>query len=135
MLSVPQLTRLEHAIKPREKLLGAVICMHDDGDAVQGSDGADIVGAGNGTSNRGFLLFGTVLDTLAGKEGSTTLRALNDDRGLAITSRFETRNTVAKRRELARTAPARDIGDRIYTDTVEVDVTLVAGIAKPFFLA
>jgi hypothetical protein len=109
MAKGPQLTRIKHPVEPGEQLLGAVVGVHDDRDAVQGGDGADIVGAGNGTGNGSFLLFGAVLDALAGKEGGTALRALDYNRGLRIASGFKTRNTVAKER-VSSIALARDIG-------------------------
>ena len=53
-----------------------VVSVEDDGNAVDGSNGADVVRGGNGTSDRSLLLLSRVLDTLAGKVGRTTLAGL-----------------------------------------------------------
>ena len=42
---------IEHAVKPGEQLLCAVIGVQDDGDAIRRGDASDIVGACNGTRN------------------------------------------------------------------------------------
>ena len=47
--------------------------------------GADVVGSGDGTGNRGLLL--VIGKTLAGKEGRAALRDLNDDRSFDIAGR------------------------------------------------
>lgn len=47
---------IDHAIQPREELLGAMIGVEDDGDAVRRSDAADVVGSGDGASNGGLLI-------------------------------------------------------------------------------
>lgn len=47
---------IQHAIQPREKLLRAVIGVENDGDAVCGSDFADVVSSGDGTGDRCFLV-------------------------------------------------------------------------------
>lgn len=83
------LTLINHAIEPRKELLGAVVGVEDDGDAIDGSDGADEVGSSNGTSNGSLLLVGGVGDALASKEGSTTLRSLEDDGSLALLGGLE----------------------------------------------
>lgn len=41
------LVLVEHAIEPGQQLLGAVIRVQHDGDAVDGRDAADVVGGGN----------------------------------------------------------------------------------------
>lgn len=45
------LVLIHHAVEPWEKLLGAVVGVKDDGDAVERSDRSDVVGAGDGTGN------------------------------------------------------------------------------------
>lgn len=52
----------EHAIEPREELLGAVVGVEDDGNAVGGGNGSDVVGTGDGTGDGGSLV--SVVDTL-----------------------------------------------------------------------
>jgi hypothetical protein len=47
---------VEHAVEPREQLLGAVVSVKDNGDAVGGCYRADIVGGGNGAGNGGLLV-------------------------------------------------------------------------------
>jgi hypothetical protein len=81
---------IEHAIEPRQKLLGAVVGVQDDGDTVGGSDRADVVGSRNGTSNRSSLV--SVAHTLAGEVSGTTLGHLDDDGGLGITSSLQRSN-------------------------------------------
>ena len=83
------LVGIEHSIEPRQELLGAVVRVENDGDSVGGSDSSDESGSGNGTSNRGLLLVGVVLDTLSGPKGSTSLGDLEDNRGLGVTSSLE----------------------------------------------
>lgn len=46
----------EHAIEPGEELLGAVVGVKDDGDAVSGSDGSDVIGTGDGTGDGSSLV-------------------------------------------------------------------------------
>lgn len=50
------LVGIHHAIQPRQELLGAVICVENNGDAVCGGNGPDVVGSSNATSNAGLLL-------------------------------------------------------------------------------
>lgn len=78
------LIRIHHAIEPREKLLGAMVSVENDGNTVDGSNGADIVGSSNGAGDAGFLA--VIGDALAGKEGGTALARLQDDRTLVIAS-------------------------------------------------
>lgn len=54
---------IEETIKPGKELLGAVVGVEDDGDAVGGSNAADVVGSGNTTGNGGLLTI--VADTLS----------------------------------------------------------------------
>lgn len=51
------LVSIHHTIKPRQKLFGAVVRVKDNGNAVRGSDGADVVSGGGGSRNRGGLIF------------------------------------------------------------------------------
>lgn len=93
------LVGIEHAIEPWEKLLSAfwlsartggrdriepqvlgathtVVGVENDGNAVDGSDGADVVGGSNGTGDGSLLLLSGVLHALAGEVGSATLAGL-----------------------------------------------------------
>lgn len=56
------LISIQETIQPREKLLGAVIRVQYDWDTVCGSNGTNVVGTGNATSDRGSLV--TVGNTL-----------------------------------------------------------------------
>lgn len=56
MLLEVALILVEHTVQPGQKLLGAVVGVQDDGDAVGGGDATDVVGAGNGTSDGSFLV-------------------------------------------------------------------------------
>jgi hypothetical protein len=106
------LVLIEHAIEPGQELLGAVVSVKDDGDAVGGGNAADVVGSGDSAGNGGGLAL--VADTLvgvslralgvtagvgvgagagcygctylAGEEGGTTLRSLQDDGALLVAS-------------------------------------------------
>jgi len=78
---------IEHAVEPWKKLLGAMIGVEDDWDAVGGGNGTDVVGGGNSTLDGGKLVL--VVNALAGEVGSTTLRGLQNDGSLCITSGFE----------------------------------------------
>lgn len=53
---------IEHTVEPRKQLLGAVVGVEDDGNAVGGSNAADVVGSGDRTSDGGLLAI--VADTL-----------------------------------------------------------------------
>lgn len=55
--------------------------------AVGGGDGADVVGTSDGTGDRSLLV--GVVKTLAAEEGGATLRELEDDGGLVVTSTLE----------------------------------------------
>jgi hypothetical protein len=54
---------IEHTVEPWQELLRAVIGVEDDGNTVGGGDGADIVGCGDGTGDRGLLVL--VVDALS----------------------------------------------------------------------
>ena len=113
MLLEVSLIGIEHAIEPRQELLGAVIGVKDNGNAVDGGERSDEVSSGNGTGNRGSLVaVGDTLERnvrisdvllgsqvqelagsyLAGEEGSTALGELQDDGGLGIASSLESSN-------------------------------------------
>jgi hypothetical protein len=50
------LVLVEQAVQPGQQLLGAVVGVEDDGDAVGWGNAADVVGAGNGTGDGSFLV-------------------------------------------------------------------------------
>ena len=64
------------------QLLGAVVGVEDNWDAVCGRDGADIVGTSDGSLDGSALVL--VVDTLSGEVCGTTLGHLEDDGGLGI---------------------------------------------------
>lgn len=74
----------DHGMSVISKLRNALGALTDDGDAVERGDGADVVGGGDGTTDRRLLLFGAVLDALAGEVGSTTLACLQANHWLSI---------------------------------------------------
>jgi hypothetical protein len=102
------LISIEHAIEPWQKLLGAMVGVQDNRDAVRGSDCADVVGGSNSSGDRGLLL--VVLDTLqvvlvfriqrgfdcspylASKIRRATLGGLENDGSFGITSGLEGSN-------------------------------------------
>lgn len=57
------LVGIEHTIEPRKELLGAVVGVKDDGDAVCGSKRADVVGSSDGAGNGSGLV--SVANTLS----------------------------------------------------------------------
>jgi hypothetical protein len=63
------LVGIHHAVQPGEELLGAVICVENNGDAVCRSNGSDVVGGSNATSNASLLV--GVAYALAGEVGGT----------------------------------------------------------------
>lgn len=77
----------KHTIEPRKQLLGTVVRVQNDGNAVAGSNRANVVRSGGGTSDRSLLL--VVGKTLTSEVGSATLRQLQDDRRLRVTSGFK----------------------------------------------
>jgi len=89
----------QHAIEPGQKLLGAVVRVHDNGDAIGGSNVTDVMGTSNGSEDGSSLVL--VGDSLACKEGSATVRELDNDGRLDITSSLyntmerKTRNNVS----------------------------------------
>ena len=87
LLLVVGLVGVEHAVEPGEELLGAVVRVENDGDAVRRRDGADVVGRSDGAGDGRLLV--AVLDALAGEEGGTALRDLDDDGRLGVTGALE----------------------------------------------
>lgn len=79
---------VQHAVEPRQQLLGAVVRVHDNGDTVGRGNSPNEVCGSNGTSDGSLLLLGAVLDTLAGPEGGTALRDLQDDGRVQVPSGF-----------------------------------------------
>lgn len=53
-----------------------MVGVENDGDAVDGSDGTNVVSGRNGTGDGSLLLLSAVGDALAGEEGSTALGAV-----------------------------------------------------------
>ena len=95
---------IQHPIKPGQKLLGAVIGMENDGNAIGWSDGADVVGSGDSSGDRGTLVFivdslkhgqtvggrqGHVAAHLAGEIGRAALGGLEDNWSICITCSLE----------------------------------------------
>lgn len=78
---------VEHTVQPWQKLLGAVVGVEDNGDAVGRSDRANVVGSSDSASNRSGLV--TVGNALAGEVSSTTLGGLQDDGRLGIAGSLE----------------------------------------------
>jgi hypothetical protein len=87
MLLEVLLVLVEHTIEPGQKLLGAMVSVEDNGNAISRGNGSNVVGSGDRTSNRSLLVL--VVDALAGKEGRAALRALEDDGRVVIASSFE----------------------------------------------
>lgn len=78
---------IHHAVEPGEELLGAVVGVKNDGNAVGGSNGTDVVSSGDGTGNGGGLAL--IANTLTGEVSSTTLGDLQADGGLLVASGLE----------------------------------------------
>lgn len=78
---------IEHAVQPWQKLLGAVVGVENDWDAVCGRNGADVVGTGDGSLDGSALVL--VVDALSGKVCGTTLAHLQDDGGLRVAGGLE----------------------------------------------
>lgn len=109
------LISIHEAIEPRQELLGAVVGVQNDGDAVGGSNAANVVGSGNTTSNGGGLAI--VAHTLTGEVSGTTLRKLQDDGGLGIAGSLEGGNNGGGRGDVL--AP---ISECLVEEIVEVDI-------------
>jgi hypothetical protein len=78
---------IQHAVEPGQKLLGAVVGVENDGNAVGGSNGTDVVSSGDGTGNGGGLA--VIANALTGEVSSTTLGDLQADGGLLVASSLE----------------------------------------------
>lgn len=78
---------VHHAVEPGEELLGAVVGVEDNGNAVGRGNGADVVSSGDGTGNGGGLA--VIADTLTSEVGCTTLGDLQADGGLLVASGLE----------------------------------------------
>lgn len=130
VLLVPRLICIEHPVEPREQLLGAVISVKDDRDAILRGDGADVVGGGDSTGNgRGLVL---VVDAFAAEVGSTSLGELEDDGGFGGSGRVA--RLVLPSRSCRSTSVAHFAASSAAT-AVEELVTLMAGMAKFFSCA
>jgi len=81
------LVGVHHAIVPGEELLGAVVGVKDNGDAVGGGNATDVVGGGNGTSDGSLLVL--VGHTLTGEVSGTAVGELEDDGRLGVTGSLE----------------------------------------------
>lgn len=111
----------------------AVGILTDDGNAVQRSDGADVVGGGNGTTNRRLLLLGAVLDSLASEVGGTALAGLKANHHLSISvcpDMIKDGRGVCLLSYMIGALASR-AASRAATTVLE-EVTLTAGMAKPF---
>lgn len=98
---------IKETVQPRQKLLGAVVGVKNDGDTVGWCDAADVVGSSDSSSNGSFLV--AVRNTLycccqsllvspssagdlpylSGEVCSATLGRLDDDWGLRIASSLQ----------------------------------------------
>lgn len=81
------LVLVEHAIEPGQELLGAVVGVENDGDAVDGGNAADVVGSGNGAGNGGSLA--VIAHALTGEESGTTLGDLQNDGAVLVAGSLE----------------------------------------------
>lgn len=70
------LVGLEHAVEPRQQLLGAVVGVQHDGDAVELGHLSYVERHGDGPRDGGLLLGLLVVDALAGEESGTAVRHL-----------------------------------------------------------
>lgn len=94
------LVLIQQAIEPGEQLLGAVVGVKDDGNAIEGSNAADEVSGGNTTGDGSLLAI--VADTLAREVGSTALGQLQDDGAVLITGSLEGSNNSGGRGHVLR---------------------------------
>ena len=77
-----RLIGFQHSIEPIKQLLGTVVTVKDDRDAVVLGHQPDVLSSSNGAKDSSLLLF--ILDALTGKESGTTVAELNDDGGPAF---------------------------------------------------
>jgi hypothetical protein len=83
---------IDHAVQPRQKLLGTVVGMQDDGDAIDRGDGSHIVGGGDRTGDGSLLV--SIGETLAREEGCTALRDLDNNRRVCLLGGFKNGDAV-----------------------------------------
>lgn len=79
-LFTTDLVGCQHAVKPRQKLFGAVIRVEHDWDAVEFRHLSDVQGHRHGSRNGGLLLGLLVVDALTGIKGRTAVRRLDQVR-------------------------------------------------------
>ena len=84
------LVGIEQTVQPGEELLGAVVGVQDDGNAVGRGDATDVVGGRNTTGNGGVLA--VVADALTGEVGGTTVGDLEDDGAFLVAGGLEARD-------------------------------------------
>lgn len=84
---VVSLVGIEHAVEPREELLGAVVGVEDNWDTVERGDGAYVVGKSDRAGDRGLLL--VVWKTLTSEEGTTAVGNLENDWGFDVACSLE----------------------------------------------
>lgn len=117
----------EHAIEPREQLLGTVVRVQNDGDTVRRSNRADVLGSSDSTSDRSLLL--VVGQALAGEVRRTTLRELQDNGRFRVAgslkSRVRDRRCLVSLHSTYRHIERRD-GKVMLTSVVEDFVNVVA---------
>ena len=66
------LVLIEHTIEPWQQFLGAMVCVQDDRNSVNGRKCSDIMCCGDGPGNRSTLI--GVGDTLSSEVGGSSLR-------------------------------------------------------------
>ena len=90
--TVPYLVGLEHAVEPGEELLGAVVGVDHDGDAVELGHLAYVESHCHGASDRRLLLRLLVVDALARKKNGTAVGHLS--RPIPIPSESDDEQTL-----------------------------------------
>jgi len=83
LLAEERLAGVEQAVDPRQELLGGVIGVEHDRDAVRLGDAAHERGAGERAGDRALLAF--VVEELSAEEGAAAVRELNDNGALGFT--------------------------------------------------
>lgn len=113
------LVLVEQAVQPWQQLLGAVVGVEDDGDAVGWGNAADVVGAGNGTGDGSLLVsvgdalsrhisilivpaqpwksVERLLSYLSSKVGSAALGELEDDGAVLFAGGFQSSDDSRRR--------------------------------------
>jgi hypothetical protein len=77
----------EHTIKPRKKLLGTMIRVNKDRNAISLGNGTDILSTRDSTENRSFLML--IINSLTSNESSTTVGELDNNRRLVLFGSFK----------------------------------------------